>query len=86
MCLRGKTGEPGGEGSPEGGAEVGGEKGGVKKETEGKETGTETGAKGRSYPPVGWAGSTGSRSFSGQADWLQVSQVTSNLQLEGVTV
>lgn len=35
---------------------------------------------------MGWAGSTGIRSFSGQADWLQVSKVTSNQQLEEVTV
>lgn len=58
------TGEPGVEDSPEAVKEVGGETGAAKRETEGTERGRVTGVKERRLLPVGWAGSTGSRSFS----------------------
>lgn len=63
-CPKGKTGESGVEGSPEVVKEVGGGTGAAKRETEGREMGRVKEVKERSLPPVGWAGLTGSRSFS----------------------
>lgn len=65
-CPIGKTGEPGVEGSPEVVKEVGGGTGAAKRETEGTEMARVRvrEVKERSLQPVGWAGLTGSRSFS----------------------